>query len=276
MLDDYLKANLASWDEVTSVHVASDLYDVDGFKAGRNSLSGIERAELGPLVGDGTSLLHLQCHFGLDTLSWARQGATVTGMDFSGAAIAQARSLAEELGLSRRATFVQSDLYHLPDVLEGQFDVVFTSWGALIWLADLDRWAQIIARYLKPGGIFYIAEFHPNAFLLANDATPDALGIGYPYFQYGVPQRFDEPGDYADPDAQTRNTVTFEWNHGLGEIIDPLLHSGLRLDFLHEFPYTIPGLPFPCFELGADGLQRVKGRHDDVALSFSLLMTKAG
>jgi SAM-dependent methyltransferase len=276
MLDDYLKANLASWDEVTSVHVASDLYDVEGFKAGRNSLSSIEQAELGPLVGQGTSLLHLQCHFGLDTLSWVRQGATATGMDFSGAAIAKARSLAEELGLSQRATFVQSDLYHLPDVLEGTFDVVFTSWGALIWLADLERWAQIVARYLKPGGVFYIAEFHPNVFLLADDATPESLHIGYPYFQYGVPQRFDEPGDYADPEAKTQNTVTFEWNHGLGEIIDPLLRSGLRLDFLHEFPYTIPGLPFPFLELGEDGLQRVKGRHDDVALSFSLKMTKTG
>ena len=276
MLDDYLKANLASWDEVTSVHVASELYDVDGFKAGRNSLSSIELAELGPLVGEGTSLLHLQCHFGLDTLSWARQGATATGMDFSGEAIAQARSLAEELGLSQRATFLQSDLYHLPDVLEDEFDVVFTSWGALIWLADLERWAQIIARYLKPGGIFYIAEFHPNAFLLADDSTPESLRIGYPYFQYGVPQRFDESGDYADPDARTQNTVTFEWNHGLGEIIDPLLRNGLRLDFLHEFPYTIAGLPFPFLEVGEDGLQRVKGRDDEVALSFSLKMTKEG
>jgi len=276
MLDDYLKANLASWDEVTSVHVASDLYDVDGFRAGRNSLSSLEQTELSPLVGEGTSMLHLQCHFGLDTLSWVRQGATATGMDFSGEAIAQARSLAEELGLSQRATFVQSDLYHLPDVLEGEFDVVFTSWGALIWLGDLERWAQIVARFLKPGGTFYVAEFHPNAFLFADDSTPESLRIGYPYFQYGVPQRFDEPGDYADPDARTQNTVTFEWNHGLGEIIDPLLRNGLRLDFLHEFPYTIPGLPFPFLELCEDGLKRVKGRHDDVALSFSLRMTKEG
>jgi SAM-dependent methyltransferase len=276
MLDDYLKANLASWDEVTSVHVASELYDVDGFRAGRNSLSAIEQAELGPLVAEGTSLLHLQCHFGLDTLSWARQGASATGVDFSGEAIAQARALAEELGLSQRATFVQSDLYHLPDVLEGEFDVVFASWGALIWLGDLERWAQIVARFLRPGGRLYMAEFHPYTHLFADHATAEDLRIGYPYFQYGQPQRFDESWDYADPAATVENTVTYEWNHGLGEIIDPLLRNGLRLDFLHEFPYTIPGLVFPFFELDKDGMQRVKGRPDDVALSFSLLMTKEG
>ena len=275
MLDDYLKANLASWDEAVGLHVDSRMYDVAGFKAGKTSLHQIEIDELGAQVSESTRLLHLQCHFGLDTLSWARQGATVTGVDFSGEGIAAARSLAEDLGLSQRATFVQSDLYSLPDVLSGEFDVVFTSWGVLIWLGDLERWAQIVARYLKPGGTFYIAEFHPYAFLLADDSTPDSLRIGYPYFMYGEPQRFDEPGDYADPEARTQNTVTFEWNHGFAEIIDPLLRNGLRLDFLHEFPYTLEGLPFPILEMGADGHQRVKGRPD-FPLSFSLKMTREG
>lgn len=275
MLDDYLKANLASWDEAVGAHLDSQLYAVAGFKAGRTSLHQIEIDELGPLVGEGTTLLHLQCHFGLDTLSWARQGATVTGVDFSGEGIAAARSLAEELGLTQRATFVQSDVYHLRKVLDGRFDVVFTSWGVLLWLGDLARWAQVVAHFLKPGGVFYIAEFHPYAFLLADDSTPDSLRIGYPYFMYGAPQRFDEPGDYAEPDARFEHTVTYEWSHGLAEIVDPLLRNGLRLDFLHEFPYTLEGLPFPFLEMGADGHQRVKGRPD-FPLSFSLKMTKEG
>jgi SAM-dependent methyltransferase len=274
MLDDYLKANLASWDEAVSLHVDSELYDVTGFRAGKTSLSEIELGELGPSVHEGTRLLHLQCHFGLDTLSWAREGAVVTGADFSGEAVRTARALADDVGLSPRATFVQSDVEHLPAALSGQFDVVFTSWGALIWLGDLERWADVVDHFLVPGGTFYIAEFHPYAFLLDEDSTPDSLRIGFPYFMHGVPQKFDEPGDYADPTAQPKHTVTFEWLHGFGEIIDPLLRRGLRLDFLHELPYTVPGLPFPFLEKDAQGMLRVKGHHDGFPLTFTLKMTK--
>lgn len=269
-------ANLRLWNAWTRVHEKSAFYDVEGFKAGATSLWPLELEELGPLVHEGTTLLHLQCHFGLDTLSWARRGAVVTGVDFSGEGVGAARALADEVGLSARAAFVQSDVLALPDVLQGRFDVVFTSWGALIWLGDLERWAQVIAHFLKPGGTFYMAEFHPYAFLLADDATPESLRIGYPYFQYGRPQRFDEPGDYADPEAKTQHTVTFEWNHGFAEILDPLLRNGLRLESLHEFPHTIVGLPFPFLEVCEDGLQRVKGHHEDFPLSFSLKMTKEG
>ena len=272
--DEYLAANLASWDESVAIHVGSELYDVAGFKAGKSSLSALELEELGPLVHEGTTLLHLQCHFGLDTLSWARRGAVVTGADFSGEGIATARALADEVGLSARATFVQSDIAALPSALEGRFDVVYTSWGALIWLGDLERWAEVVTHFLRPGGSFYLAEFHPYAYLPAEDSTPDSLRVEYPYFQHGAPLRFDEEGDYADPAATQRHTVTYEWNHGFAEIIDPLLRRGLRLEFLHEFPFTIPGLPFPFLERCTDGLLRVKGHHDDVPLSFSLLMTR--
>jgi SAM-dependent methyltransferase len=274
MLDDYLKANLASWDEAVTLHVGSELYDVEGFRAGSSTLSEIELDELGPSVREGTTLLHLQCHFGLDTLSWARRGAIVTGADFSGEGVRTARSLADEVGLSRRATFVQSDVESLPERLSGSFDVVFASWGALIWLDDLERWADVVAHFLKPGGILYIAEFHPYAFLLADDATPRSLRIGYPYFMHGVPQRFDGPGDYAEPEARTENTITFEWLHGFGEIIDPLLRRGLRLDFLHELPYTVPGLQFSFLEKDARGMLRVRDHHEDFPLSFTLRMTK--
>jgi ubiquinone/menaquinone biosynthesis C-methylase UbiE len=247
---------------------------VEGFKAGTTSLWPLELEELGLYVREGTKLLHLQCHFGLDTLSWARRGATVTGVDFSGEGIRTARSLAREVGLTKRATFVQSDVESLPDKLSGLFDVVFTSWGALIWLADLERWAEVVDRFLKPGGVLYVAEFHPYAFLLADDATPESLRIGYPYFMYGIPQRFDEDGDYAVPDAKPAHTVTFEWLHGFAEIIDPLLRRGLRLDFLHELPYTVPGLPFRFLEKDDQGMLRVKGHHEDFPLTFTLKMTK--
>jgi SAM-dependent methyltransferase len=274
MLDEFLKANLANWDEAVALHVASDLYDVQGFKAGKTSLSALELEELGPLVHEGTTLLHLQCHFGLDTLSWARRGAAVTGADFSGEAVATARALADEGGLSARATFVRSAVETLPDALQGRFDVVYTSWGALIWLGDLERWSEVVDHFLAPGGHLYVAEFHPYAYLLAEDSTPDSQRVGYPYFQHGEPMRFDEDGDYADPAAKLDHKVTYEWNHGFAEIIDPLLRRGLRLEFLHEVPYTIPGLPFPFLEHCEDGLLRVKGHHDDMPLSFSLLMTE--
>ena len=225
---------------------------------------------------EGTTLLHLQCHFGLDTLSWARRGAAVTGIDFSGEGIAVARALADEVGLAARATFVQSDVDGLPERLSGAFDVVFTSWGALLWLADLERWADVVAHFLRPGGRLYVAEFHPYGYLLAEDSAPDSLRVDHPYFMYGEPHRWDEPGDYADPDAATEHTVTYEWNHGFAEIVDPLLRRGLHLDFLREFPFTMPGLQWPLLELCGDGLLRVKGHRDDVPLSFSLLMTKEG
>jgi SAM-dependent methyltransferase len=274
MLDDYLKANLASWDEAVSLHVGSELYDVAGFKAGATSLSDIELGELGPFVHEGTTLLHLQCHFGLDTLSWARRGAVATGVDFSGEGVRTARSLAAETGLADRATFVESDVESLPDRLSGSFDVVFTSWGALIWLGDLERWAEVVAHFLRPGGVLYIAEFHPYAFLLADDATPDSLRIGYPYFMYGVPQRFDDDQDYADPSARSEHTITYEWVHGFSEIVDPLLRRDLRLDFLHELPFTVPGLPFRVLEKDAAGMLRVKGHHEDFPLTFTLKMTR--
>jgi 2-polyprenyl-3-methyl-5-hydroxy-6-metoxy-1,4-benzoquinol methylase len=159
-MDPHVAANRALWDEWTPIHVGSAFYDVDGWKSGR-------RHDLPPLlvdeVGDvaGKDLLHLQCHFGLDTLSWARRGARVTGADFSERAVEQARLLAAETGLEAR--FVVSDVVDLPDRLEGDFDVVFTSFGVLNWLPDVPRWAEVVAHFVRPGGFFYIAEAHPFA-----------------------------------------------------------------------------------------------------------------
>ena len=178
-MDDYLKANRENWNERTPIHARSEFYDVEGFKAGRSTLTSIELEEVGEVAG--RSLLHLQCHFGLDTMSWARLGAKVTGVDFSDQAIALARSLSKETGIE--ADFVLSDIYELPDVLDEQYDIVFTSFGVLNWLPDLKKWAQVIARFLKPGGTFYIVEFHPFADVFDEESDAVELRLHYPYFQ---------------------------------------------------------------------------------------------
>ena len=157
MLDEQLQVNRTNWDERTPVHAASESYDVEGFKAGRITLHDVERGEMGDV--SGKTLLHLQCHFGLDTMSWARLGAKATGVDFSDAAIDLARSLNSELDLDVR--FIRSNVYDLPDVLDEQFDIVFTSVGVLCWLPDLDKWASVVSHHLKPGGMFYILDGHP-------------------------------------------------------------------------------------------------------------------
>ena len=273
MLDEHLRANLAWWDEAVGVHAGTPLYDVDAFRRGADTLTPIERDELGPFVREGTTLLHLQCHFGLDTLSWARRGAMVTGVDFSPKAVAMARRLADEVGLGGRARFIQANVYDLPADLDGQSDVVFSSWGVLMWLDDLERWADVVARSVRPGGVFYLAEFHPVAFLIDDGAHADELRLTFPYFQGRDPLRFDAPGSYADPAAATRHTVTYEWHHGFAEVVTPLVQRGLRLDFLHEFPVA-RGLRLPFLEQGEDGWQRVRGGRDDLPLSYSLKMTK--
>src|SRR5438067_5957834 len=184
-MDDHTSANRANWDAWAAINAASANYDVAGFKAGKLSLNRIEREELGDVAGK--SLLHLQCHFGLDSLSWARLGAAVTGVDFSDKAIALARSLSEETGIP--ATFVQSNIYDLADNLTGQFDIVFTSYGVLWWLPDLAGWAKVVSHFLKPGGTFLLVEAHPIASMFDPD-DPSELKVKYPYFPSREPLKF--------------------------------------------------------------------------------------
>lgn len=232
-MNEYTKSNLAMWNEWAELHATSGFYDVQSFKAGKSKLKEIERAELTDVAGK--SLLHMQCHFGLDTLSWAREGATVTGADFSDTAIALARALSDELHIPAR--FVQSEITALPEVLDDQFDIVYTSYGVLCWLPDLDKWAQAIAHFLKPGGTFYIVEYHPFFSIFEDRQDGPGVDIKYSYFPSSAPLRFPITGSYAATIAEPKNTVEYNWNHSLSEIITALIGAGLRIEFLHEFDY---------------------------------------
>jgi SAM-dependent methyltransferase len=250
-VNDYLDTNQQLWNAWTPLHEISDFYNLPGFKAGKSSLRPIERSELTDVAG--RSLLHLQCHFGLDTLSWARQGALVTGVDFSEQSIALAQSISTELGIP--ATFVCSDIEHLPDRLSGQFEIVFSSYGMLPWLRDLQRWAEMIAHFLAPGGIFYLVDDHPVMRTLGTNEAGE-LTVANPYFFSEEPARIEARGSYAAPgDEQTPLRAWHIWNHSLGEILGALLGAGLRIEFLHEFPFAMRA-KFAGMQRGDDGTWR--------------------
>lgn len=230
---DPLAANRANWEERAAHHPDTAHYDIDAFLDGESSLYPLEREELGDAVGLGTSLLHLQCHLGTDTLSWAREGAEVVGVDFSPEALEFARDLAAETGLADRAEFVEADVLDL----DREFDVVFTTYGVLFWLPDIEAWADTVARHLADGGTFYIAELHPFTGMLEN-VSDGAAEFAHPYFHEDEPLRFDIDGSYADEDAEFEATTTYEWAHGLGEIVTALCEAGLRIEFLHEHPWA--------------------------------------
>jgi SAM-dependent methyltransferase len=234
-VDERLVANRAMWDERVPIHVASRFYDVEGFKSGRPQIQPFEVEELGPL--DGMRLCHLQCHFGLDTLDLARLHPTleVTGVDFSVPALEAARSLATEVRLAERATFVYSDVYRAVDSLnQRHFDVVYTGKGALCWLPDIDRWASVVHELLEPGGFLYLTEFHPVAAVLGDDRPMPARD----YFSTDA-LLFDEPGTYADRNATTVNNITYVWQHSMSEVMTGLLRAGLALELFHEWDYTL-------------------------------------
>jgi SAM-dependent methyltransferase len=240
-------ANQANWDERVAVHLRSRAhYDQAPLRAGTASLDPIVTDVLGPVKG--LQVLHLQCHFGLDSLILAQQGAQVVGLDFSTPAIEAARRLAAELGLSDQARFVASDVYEAVAALpeQARFDRILVSWGALCWLPDIKPWATLIARFLKPGGWLALAEAHPAAYVFDSaTATPDGRpGWYWPYFAR-EPLIEDRTQDYADPSAILGNTRTWEWLHPLSDVIGALLASGLRLDRFVEYD-RIPWAMFDC------------------------------
>lgn len=264
--DHRIEANRRRWDERVPIHLASDFYGVDDFRSGGSSLRDFELEELGPV--DGLDLVHLQCHFGQDTISWARQGARVWGLDFSQPAIDAATELAAA-DPSVEATFVCADVYDAVAALGNRaFDVVYTGFGAINWLPDLDRWAEVVHALLRPGGRLYLAEFHPVL-----DMFEDSLTVAWPYF--GVPGglHYDESGTYTDRQAATEHNEGWDWTHPLGEVLSVLLARGLHLDSFHEHDHTL----FPRFDFLEErtpGRWHVPEGTPSLPFMYSLRMTK--
>jgi SAM-dependent methyltransferase len=228
-------ANRSLWDAWTAVHATGEFYDLKGFRAGGVRLRPYEVELVGDVVGK--SLLHLQCHFGIDTLSWARLGAVVTGADLSPAAIDLATRLAGELGFPD-ARFVVSNVYDLPNRLDGRFDVVYTSRGVLNWLPDVRPWAEVVAHFVAPGGIFFMTEAHPVMNVFENEGVrAGELRLAYPYWEHPNPLVFPVKGSYADPTAEVGEQTEHSWDHGLGEIVTALIDAGLRIETLIEHPF---------------------------------------
>jgi SAM-dependent methyltransferase len=262
-MNEHLAANRELWDGWTDIHLASDFYDLPAFRAGASTLNSIELDAVGDVTGK--SLLHLQCHFGLDTLSWARLGARTTGVDFSPRAIATARSLAQELKIS--AEFVCADVCELPAEWKDRYDIVFTSYGVLPWLPDLERWARGIARVLRPGGSFHLMEFHPLTAMLDDDGHT----MRHPYFPSPKPSQYDVKGSYADPGAVFSH-ASFEWSHSLAEVQMALIDAGLTIREFREYPYSPYGC-YPYLEEQAQGRWRIRNSTVELPLIFSIHAT---
>jgi SAM-dependent methyltransferase len=266
-------ANRAHWDEKVAVHMGPRGYDLTRLRAGRGRLNAIEEAELWPVAGK--HILHLQCHFGADSLKLAQRGATVVGLDFSAAAIAAALQLASELELADRVRFILADLYDAPTAIpeRAAFDMVFVTWGATCWLPDIRRWSEIVAHFLKPGGSLYLAEAHPVAMVFDDAAAlPDGRpGFFAPYFSHESLVT-EEAHDYIDSSTTVCNATTHTWIHPLADIISSLLRAGLTLDWLHEHE-AVPWRMFDALVQDAEQLWRWADRPW-LPLAFSLRATR--
>ena len=268
MDDEWRRANRANWDERVTLHLAAPEYDLADLRAGNTRMNAIEEAELGPV--EGLRVLHLQCHFGRDSLILAQRGATVTGVDFSGEAIRTARRLAAELGLSARARFVEADLYAAPRALPepGGFDLVFVTWGAINWLPDIRGWSRVVAYFLRPRGALYLADQHPAAFVF-DDATATSDGRPGWFWPYFAREALIEPApvDYVG-ERKRLSGPDYSFAHPLGEIVTALIEAGLTLRWLHEHD-ALAWPAFGCLVEGSDGLWRWPDRPW-LPLAFSL------
>ena len=260
---DYKAINKATWNVKTEAHLTSDFYDVEGFLNGNSSLNSIELGLLGDVKGK--KILHLQCHFGQDSLSLARLGADVTGVDLSDVAINNANRLAEQLQLD--ASFICCDLYDLPNHLDDTFDIVYTSYGTIGWLPDLERWAKLISKFLKPKGEFVFVEFHPVVWMFDDDFD----NIIYRYFKSDAIVE-TEAGTYADRTANISNQ-SITWNHSLGEVMTALLQNDLQLESFEEFDYS----PYDCFShtVEVNPKQfRIKSLDNKIPMVYALKASK--
>jgi SAM-dependent methyltransferase len=268
-MEEIFEINRRNWEDRVAIHLrdTTGSYNIKGFVAGADTLTPIEAAEIGDVRGK--KLLHLQCHFGLDTLSLARRGADVTGLDFSPSAIVAARDLAQRVGLPAR--FVEGNVYDAPVLAPGPYDIVFTTWGTINWLPDIRRWAQTIAAVLAPGGCFYFADGHPNTLML--EEVEGRLFI--------VPRRQSTPDapteDGGDDDLTTYtgdptplvNTASRTWTHSLSGILTVLLEAGLVIEMVHEH-HGVPWQLFDTTIMGPDGLYRLpeSGPRPPLALTI--------
>jgi len=263
-LSTYFEANQKAWNKKTEIHIASDLYDVNGFINGKNTLYNIELDEIG--IVNEKNVLHLQCHFGLDSLSLSRLGASVTGVDFSEVAIKYAKKLSSETSI--KATFIEANVYDIADLLSDSYDIVFCSYGSICWLPDLTEWASMISKVLKPGGFLYMIDFHPmlNSFdcLLTNTERC--------YFNTLEPFERHWQGTYTNYN-ETIETIEYNWNHSLAEIFQALAINNLTINNFNEYAY-LPVNWFPNLVKGSDKLFRVKGHEDKYPLLFSIKAIK--
>lgn len=268
-LDEHLDVNRQLWDSWVPHHLTSEFYDLEGFRAGDTSLDRVELAAVGDVRG--VRLLHLQCHFGKDTISLARMGAQATGVDFSPRAIEAARGLAAEFAVD--ATFVESDIASLPDRLDGEFDLVFTSNGVIGWLPDLRRWGQVIAHFLAPGGRFVMVEGHPVMWLFDDEVTDERLVPRYPYFHRDEPLVLRYSGSYAVPDAPV-DSEEHVWVHSVSDVLMALIEAGLTITSFEEHS-TVAWRAFPFLQQGDDGLWRLPAHIDgEIPLSMTVTATK--
>ena len=267
---EWIAANRRNWDERAAIHLENrtDFYGIDRVRAGEDILHTIEAEEVGDLVGK--RLLHLQCHFGLDTICLARRGAAVTGLDFSETAIAGARALAGELGIP--AEFVQGEVYHARSRLTGSFDRVYVTWGAICWLPDIRHWGRVVASLLGPRGTLYLADAHPSALVLE-----EIEGKIVPHYPWRVPQDrpliFDDAETYTGDAAKLIQTRTYAWIHPLSEIVMGMIEAGLSVDFLHEHEH-LPWKLFPSMVPSGGGLFHLADGSVPIPLAFSLQATK--
>ena len=275
-MEHYYEFNRASWDERAPAHAASPDYAFERFVEDPAFLSEVVRFDL-PRLGDinGLKGVHLQCHIGTDTLSLARLGAQMTGLDLSPASLAQARELSRRAG--PHVEYVESELYDAVSVLgAGSFDLVFTGIGALCWLPSVSRWAQVVADLLVPGGRLFIREGHPVLWSVEYERPDRLLVLEYPYFEREQALVWDEPGTYVETDAVFEQNITHEWNHGLGEIVTAVLDAGMDLTMLVEHD-SVPWEPLPGQMVkGEHGEWRLADRPERLPLTYTLQAIKRG
>lgn len=263
-MDDWLAANRANWDDRASIHVSSKFYNIEKWLRDESGPTDLERDALGDV--EGLSLVHLQCHIGTDTLRWARVGARVTGVDFSGVAIKEATDLAQRAGLAERSRFLCANIYDAPEILSGEaFDVVYVSLGSLCWLPRIEDWAEVVTRLLTPGGRLYVHDVHPMSNCLDDDGERVAGG----YFETAQPLVFDSDHTYTDGAALSHPT-TFEWNHSPSEMWGALRANGLVVDSFDELDWTV-WAQFPWLEESAPGTWTVPRGRPQIPLAFTLV-----